>query len=255
MLNILLPSLPYDRSIDPMWQEEMETAQRLGYTVFLFDAEQQKLYGRPNPQWPSIYRGWMLTAAEYQQLEQFTPLLVPLAMYLASHQASGWYEQIAAFTPPSQFINVEAAPAAIEVLLTRSGKCFVKGLSKSFGSNSVITSLADFTNLRQNHHLQADEILFVREFVELAPQPEQRFFAVRNQAFGAAGQELPKSLRPVLAALENRWLYTIDVAFAADGSPVIIEVGDGQVSDVKEWSVSKLYETVIGQLAVASSRV
>ena len=255
MLNILLPSLPYNRTIDPMWMEEMEIAQRLGHTVFLFDGEQQKLYGRPNPQWPTLYRGWMLTAAEYQQLEQLTPLLVPFDMYLASHRASGWYEQIAAFTPTSQFMNVEAAPAAIAALLARCGKCFVKGLSKSFGTDSVIVSLADFTNLLQKHRLQADESLFVREFVELVPQPEQRFFAVRNRAFGAAGQELPESLRPVLAALENRWFYTIDVAFAADGSPVIIEVGDGQVSDVKEWSVSELYETAISQLAVGNSPI
>ncbi|MBF9223590.1 ATP-grasp domain-containing protein [Hymenobacter ruricola] len=249
MLNILLPSLPYQRAIDPMWQDEMEAAQRHGHTVCLYDAERNKLYQQPNAQWPTLYRGWMLTADEYEQLEQLTPLLVPAAMYLASHQAPGWYAAVAEFTPRSQVVQADAAEEVVAALLRRDGRCFVKGLSKSFGEDSVIHSPEELRKVLGKHLENESQELFVREFVELSDQPEQRFFAVRNRAFGANGREFPSTLLPALAALQSRWLYTVDVAHRPDGQPLIIEVGDGQVSDTKEWTPAELYQTALQHLA------
>ena len=94
MLNIILPSLPYQRIVDPIWQEEMEVARACGYSVCLFDAEQEKLYQQPNSQFSTLYRGWMLSAVEYQQLAGMAPLLVSTDLYLASHQANGWYDSL-----------------------------------------------------------------------------------------------------------------------------------------------------------------
>ncbi|WP_046242917.1 ATP-grasp domain-containing protein [Hymenobacter terrenus] len=248
MLNILFPSLPYQRLVDPMWAEEMDTARHYGHTVGLFDAEQEKLHQAPNPNYPSLYRGWMLTGAEYQKLEALTPLLVPLAMYLASHWANGWYQAIAGFTPKSYFIPVEER-SAILTLLRSHGRCFVKGLSKSFGTDSVVSSLAEYDHLLKKHAVDSAEALFVREFVKLSAAPEQRFFAVRGRVYGASGQPFPAELAPVLLALQSRWFYTIDVAYDLHGKPIIIEVGDGQVSDTKEWTVSALYENVVNLVA------
>ncbi|GAA4052615.1 hypothetical protein GCM10022409_44370 [Hymenobacter glaciei] len=255
MLNILLPSLPYERAIDPMWQDEMETAQRQGYNVCLFDAEQEKIYRQPNAQWPTLYRGWMLTAKEYEKLERLTPLLVPAAMYLTSHQAPGWYAAIAEFTPRSQFVKAGAAREAIATLLSRDGRCFVKGLSKSFGDDSIIHSVEEFDSLLSKHTVATGEELFLREAVELSNQAERRFFVVQGKAFGVDGSEFPEELAPSLVALQSRWFYTVDVAFQADGKPTIIEVGDGQVSDIKEWSVSELYKTAIARLTDINSSI
>jgi len=249
MLNILLPSLPYQRVLDPMWQDEMEVAQRHGHNVCLFDAEQEKLYRPLKPEWPTLYRGWMLTAAEYEQLAQLTPLLVPTAMYLASHQASGWYDAVADFTPRSQVLKADGAIEAVAALLDRDGRCFIKGLSKSYEADSTVHSLDEFRQLLEKHAVADGEALFVREFVELSAQPEQRFFVVRDRAFGAAGSAFPMVLRPALAALQSRWFYTVDVAYRLDGQPLIIEVGDGQVSDTKAWTVAELYETAMKHLS------
>jgi hypothetical protein len=245
MLNILLPSLPYERTIDPMWQEELETAQQQGYNVCLFDAEQEKIYRPLQAQWPTLYRGWMLTAAEYRQLERLTPLLVSAEMYLASHQATGWYESVAEFTPRSQFIAAKAGQEAVAAELHRAGRCFIKCLSKSFGADSVIHSLEEYETLLSKHAVDSSEELFVREFVELSAAPERRFFAVHHQAFGADGAEFPAALTPALEALQARRFYTIDVAYRPNGQPIIIEVGDGQVSDTKEWTLAGLYEKVM----------
>jgi hypothetical protein len=255
MLNILFPSLPYSRALDPMWQEEATLAGQLGYTVCRYDAEQQKLYQPPNPTWPTLYRGWMLTEADYQQLAALTPLLITPALYLASHQASAWYSAIAPFTPRSVFAPANEAKWVIEDFLRNNGRCFVKGLVKSFGSESIITSQADLSALLLKHQIAADGLLFIREFVELAVQPEERFFAIQGVAYGAKEQSFPPDLRPALAQLQSRWLYTLDIAYTKGGRPIIIEVGDGQVSDTKEWQVADFYQTVIRQLATQARQV
>ena len=249
MLNIILPSLPYQRIVDPMWQEEMEVARAWGYSVCLFDAEQEKLYQQPNSQFPTLYRGWMLSAAEYQQLAGRAPLLVSTDLYLASHQANGWYDSITQFTPQSNIVAANVAEAAVESFLKRDGQVFVKGLSKSFGADSAVSSRIGFNALLQKHGVAPENLLLVREFVELSNQPEQRFFVVRSEAFAAIGTPFPETLKRALEALAYRWFYTVDVAYTKIGQPLIIEVGDGQVSDTKEWNVTDLYSNVISRLA------
>jgi hypothetical protein len=249
MLNILFPSLPYQRVLDPMWQEEAEHAQQLGYSVCLYDAERHKLYQSPNPAWPTLYRGWMLTEKEYRALAQLTPLLVGPDLYLASHQATGWYDAITPFTPASVFVAASQAAPVVAQELERRGRCFVKRLTKSFDAASVVSSLPAFTALLDQHAVQPDELLFVRAYHDLSSRPEERYFAVRGQAYGPAGRPFPSQLHPVLAQLQARWFYTLDVAYTLAGTPLLIEVGDGQVSDTKEWTVAELYATPIQRLA------
>ncbi|MDJ0364669.1 ATP-grasp domain-containing protein [Hymenobacter sp. H14-R3] len=254
MLNIILPSLPYSRALDPMWAAEAAEARRLGCQVCLYDAEQPRLYQPPAVAWPTLYRGWMLGEPEYRQLAALTPLLVSPAQYLASHYATGWYAAVAPLTPRSVFAPAAEAAPAVADFLRADGRCFVKGLAKSFGADSVVTSLADVAALLRKHDVAPGEQLFIREFVALADQPEERFFAVRGAAFGASGQPLPARLRPALAALQSRWLYTVDVAYTAGGEAIIIEIGDGQVSDTKEWQLAELYHTVLRQVAEQAGR-
>ncbi|WP_324680295.1 ATP-grasp domain-containing protein [Hymenobacter sp. GOD-10R] len=249
MLNLLFPSLPYQRVLDPMWQPEAQQAQQRGYSVCLYDAEQQRLYQTSNPAWPTLYRGWMLCEREYRQLAQLTPLFISPELYLASHHATGWYAAIAPFTPASVFAPVHRAALLVEQALQTQGRCFIKTLTKSFGAESVISSVPAFTALVQRHALAADEVLFIRSYQELSTQPEERYFAIQGQPYGAAGKRFPVELQPVLAQLQSRWLYTLDVAYTISGTPLIIEVGDGQVSDTKEWPVAELYQTVLQQLA------
>ncbi|MGI4874125.1 MAG: ATP-grasp domain-containing protein [Janthinobacterium lividum] len=253
MLNLLFPSLPYSRTLDPMWQPEADEARRRGYSIGLYDAEQPKLYQQPVAGRPTLYRGWMLTAAEYQQLHQLTPLLVSPALYQASHRADGWYAALAPFTPASVLVPAAQALPVVENFLRQNGRCFVKSLSKSFGAASVVTSAAEFLALLQAQAIAPAEVLFVREFVALSAHPEERFFAVRGVAYGAAGRPFPSALLPALPHLQNRWLCTIDVAYSAVGEPLIIEVGDGQVSDIKEWEVADLYQAVLPVLAGRAS--
>ena len=230
--------------------EVMEVARSYGYTVCLFDSEQEYIYHQRNTQrsyfaieggccrqlnisvWRTWRRYWCLAICIWPRIKR------------------------RAGTIQLRILRLKAAsrPLArrkplLNLLSGKPASVFVKGLSKSFGPESVISSLPELDVLLEKHDIAPQDSLFVREFVGLSSKPEQRFFVVRNEAFGAAEAQFPEMLKPALEALKSRWFYTVDVAYTQTGQPVIIEVGDGQVSDVKEWSVAELYSSVIFRLS------
>lgn len=244
-MHIIYPSLPYQpATIDPLWEPEHAWARTHGFDVALFDIEADKLLPRLTGTTPALYRGWMLSAAEYEQLAHRMPLLVSSAEYLSSHQASGWYEAIRDFTFASSFQPADQVPD-----FSAGQRYFVKGLVKSFGPDSVIASSNQWQMLLQKHELSATDVLFVRDFTELLPECERRFFVVAGVAYGALGAQLPAELLPVLALLAQRKFYSLDVAQTSLGRRVVVEVGDGQVSDLKEWSLADFGQSVLQALA------
>jgi len=108
-MHFVYPCLPYrPRTVDPMWEPEYEWALAQGLATGLLDLDNDKawvptLAAAARPQ--VLYRGWMLTPAEYGRLARLLPLAVPPAEYLSSHQANGWYDAVAAHTFPSRFLT------------------------------------------------------------------------------------------------------------------------------------------------------
>ncbi|SEU02190.1 ATP-grasp domain-containing protein [Hymenobacter actinosclerus] len=244
-MHILYPSLPYETATpDPLWEPEYRWAQAQGWQVRLFDVETNLFRPATADPTPALYRGWMLTATEYATLAQRTPLLVMPAEYLASHEATGWYEAVREFTIPSTFRQPDNVPDFAD-----GQTYFVKGLVKSFGTDSVVASPEQWQQLLTKQQMGPNEQLFVREFVPLREKSEQRFFVVNGRAYGAAGAELPPRLVPVLNQLAGRRFYSLDVARTWTGEAVVVEVGDGQVSDLKEWQLDDFGATVLAALA------
>jgi hypothetical protein len=238
-----------------MWAPEYEWAQAQGVATGLVDMDNDRVWvpslttspGVSGQSAQVVYRGWMLTATEYNRLARLLPLAVSPADYLSAHQASGWYDAVAAHTFPSRFLT---EPADLDFANGR--RYFVKGLVKSFGDDSVLKSQQQVKSLWQQY-LLSDTTLFVRDYVDLKPASERRFFVVRGQAFGASGAVLPNVLQAAVAALQPRLFYSFDVAETLAGQFVLVEVGDGQVSDLKEWSVAEFGSRVLRALAEAEA--
>ncbi|MFD1870874.1 ATP-grasp domain-containing protein [Hymenobacter bucti] len=256
-MHFVYPCLPYQpRTVDPMWAPEYDWARAQGLATGLVDMDNDRawvpsLAATPSAAadlGPALYRGWMLTAAEYCHLARLLPLAVSSAEYLSSHQATGWYEAVATHTFPSRFL---AEPVALD--FAKGRRYFVKSLVKSFGADSVLVSQPQLTGFWQQQGLPVGTTLFVRDFVDLKPTSERRFFVVRGQAFGAGGTVLPEALHAAVAALQPRLFYSFDVAETLAGQPVLVEVGDGQVSDLKEWSVAEFGRRVLRALAAAEA--
>lgn len=231
-----------------MWEPEYEWAQAQGLATALVDINNAKVWPRTlaasSQPVQVLYRGWMLTAAEYSLLAQLVPLAVAPADYLASHHATGWYETVARHTFRSRFLT-----EPVELAFTNGQRYFVKGLVKSFGNDSLLLAQAQLDSFWQRHDLPAGTPLFVRDFVELKHALECRFFVARGQAFGAGGAVLPASLQEAVALLQPRLFYSFDVAETLAGQAVLVEVGDGQVSDLKEWSVTEFGSRILRTLA------
>lgn len=242
-MHFIYPCLPYQpRTVDPMW------ARAQGLATGLVDIDNDKVW-LPTPARPTLalYRGWMLTAAEYERLAHLLPLAVSPTEYLSSHHATGWYKAVADYTFPSRFLTESAA-----LDFAAGRRYFVKGLVKSFNKDSVLTGQEHLAGFWQQHELPAGTPLFVRDFVELKTDSERRFFVVRGQAFGAGHVVLPESLQAAVGVLRPRLFYSFDVAETLAGQPVLIEVGDGQVSDLKEWTVAEFGSRVLRVLAEAN---
>jgi hypothetical protein len=251
-MHFVYPCLPYQpRTVDPFWAPEYDWARAQGLSTGLVDMDNDKVWAptlatEAQPQ--VLYRGWMLSAAEYDRLARLLPLAVSPAEYLASHHATGWYEAVATHTFPSRFL---AEPAALDFSAGR--RYFMKGLVKSFSDDSVVASQEQLAGFWQRHELPAGMPLFVRDFVELKPASERRFFVVRGQAFGAGDAVVPEPLLEAVAALQPRLFYSLDVAETLAGQPVLVEVGDGQVSDLKEWPLAEFGHRVLRALAATAN--
>lgn len=249
-MRFVYPSLPYQlRTVYPLWEPKYEWARTHGLAVGLVEVDEEKRWPptlATDPT-PVVYRGWMLSAAEYDTLRRLLPLAVSAAEHLSSHEARGWYEAAAAYTFPSCFLT---GPAPLDFGGER--QYFVKGLVKSFGEASVVSSQAQLNGCWQRQELPAGTPLFVHDFAELQPGSERRFCVVRSWALGAGGTELPAALQPALAALQPRLFYSFDVAETVAGQLVLVKVGDGQVSDLKEWPVAEFGCWVLSALAAVN---
>ena len=248
-MHFIYPCLPYyPRTVDPMWEPEYAWAKAQWLATGLVDIDNDKVWF-PTSERPvqAIYRGWMLTGAEYGRLAQLVPLAVSTAEYLSSHHATGWYDAVARHTFPSRFLT---EPTSLNFAAGR--RYFVKGLVKSFGADSVLESQSQLDDFWQRQELTTGTPLFVRDFANLKPDSERRFFVVRGQAVGAESASLPTALQDAIDSLRPRLFYSFDVAETLAGQLVLVEVGDGQVSDLKEWTVAEFGSRVLKALAEAN---
>ena len=248
-MHFIYPCLPYSsRTVDPLWEPEYAWARAQGLATGLVDLDNDKVWF-PAPDRPAqaIYRGWMLTGAEYDRLARLVPLAISTAEYLASHHATGWYDAVASHTFPSRFLT-EPTPLSF----ADGRRYFVKGLAKSFGADSVLAAQSQLDDFWQRQELPPGTSLFVRDFAALKPASERRFFVVNGHAVGAEGNLVPASLQDAVHSLQPRLFYSFDIADTLAGQPVLVEVGDGQVSDLKEWTVAEFGNRVLMALAKAN---
>jgi hypothetical protein len=247
------------------------------------DAEKavRTIAGREHPA-AAVYRGWMLTPERYGALHgalagRGVQLINDPAAYRRCHWLPGFYPSIEAHTARSAWISKDElsvdrvlavlrelpAPAAVIKDYVKSRKheweeaCFIPDVQDAERAGRVV---------RRFLELQGDDLqggVVVREFVSLAsagPHPKSGMpMAVELRAFVLDGKIIvnapywddatyqtpgPPSdwLAERVASIDSRF-FTIDVAQKADGTWIIIEVGDAQVSQLPDrGSPETLYQ-------------
>lgn len=244
----LYPSEPFNlRKIDDGYQEEYSMAKAAGLKVYLIDIEnmsQSVIFPAIDPYAYIVYRGWMLSETAYTQLEQRfgDRLLTSKKDYYNAHYFPNWFHDICAFTIPSIITDEKHAQDAFKNF---AGKAFIKDYVKSLktGKGSIVDSAEDVQraiNDMKSYRGTIEGGIVLREVAQFKPDSEIRFFVIKDKIFSPL-QDCAKYnlVEEVIKKLATKHLqfYSVDVATTIDDKNIVIEVGDGQVSDYVGWNL------------------
>ncbi|MEO1622371.1 MAG: ATP-grasp domain-containing protein [Cyanobacteria bacterium J06632_3] len=262
-MRILYPENPLDKAqADGPYQEEFKALTIGGYTCSLFDFDMLQ-FGefKPHPQLPTgeqiLYRGWMLSPEGYEQLasevtRKKARLITSYKHYLRCHHLPHWYQQCASLTAKTHFFPYDDA---LQRNLEQLGwtryfiKDFVKSNTAELGSiaNSPTEALKIVEEIAQ-YRGQIEGGIAVRQVESYKPGTEQRYFIVRGRPF-SQNQYIPDIIRQV-ADIVDAPFYSADIVENTAGDYRLVELGDGQVSDKKNWPLSKFIDVIA---AIAAS--
>ncbi|MFE1869821.1 ATP-grasp domain-containing protein [Streptomyces sp. NPDC059496] len=217
------------------------------------------------------YRGWMIPSGHYAALDAALrrrggELVVTPEAYRRAHELPGWYETFAGLTPVSGWLPATAGavpdPEGLAALVAGLPpgaavvKDYVKSRKHEWDEACYVPDLADQAALNRVVarfvELQGEFLaggVVVRAF-ERFVTPEATAAEVRvwwrdgvprlvtahpdSPVNEVPEQALESALEPVRAAVEALGcpFVTTDLALRADGVWRVVEVGDGQVSDL-----------------------
>ena len=291
------------KHVDPDFLEQYEAALKVGFTAIFFSFDEliqgdnpERAIRKINPsekQVEVLYRGWMLTVAQYETLfdllrsKNYWLINNPTA-YRHCHYLPENLSVIRAFTPETISRKIENE-RDIDLLIQQASifgekpviiKDYVKSEKhhwetacyvKNAADNSLLkNAIQTLITLRGNSF---NEGICVREFVELKPltihtksgmplTEEYRLFFLYGKlvdcfAYWEEG-EYPHSFpdtRPFesIAATIQSNFFSMDIARLTDESFIIVELGDGQVAGLPDEADPAAFYTKLKELAIAHS--
>ncbi|GAA0797148.1 ATP-grasp domain-containing protein [Spirilliplanes yamanashiensis] len=240
MTAVVFPADPLrPRRVDEHFRAEADAAREAGARVLLDSAP-----GAAEPAW---YRGWMLTPERYAALP-FELCTTP-DMYRRAHELPGWYPVFAAVTPASVWLPPGAPLAGLPAAAAALGdgpfvvKDYVKSRKHEWDSACFapdagrLPAVAATFAERQEDFLAGNVV--VRAF-ESFTGPEVRVWWLDGEPVLTGPHpdgppEVPEPplghVAPLVRELGCRFVTT-DLALRADGVWRVVEVGDGQVSEL-----------------------
>jgi len=192
-----------------------------------------------------VYRGWMVTAEQYESLIRAIeecrakPITSP-EQYLGTHHLPNWYSVVSDLTPETRVFPVDADIVA-ELRDLNWGAYFLKDYVKSLktGRGSIVRvpelAPAVIAEMRE-YRGEIEGGICARRVEEFVPNSEQRYFVLCGNCYAAdSGSAIPEVVRICAERLSSKF-FSVDVARRVDGTLRLVEVGDGQVSDLVGWT-------------------
>ena len=258
---LLVPGDPLNpRRVDPHFADQAAAARERGITVArighdALDRPDQAVAGVPESD-DAVYRGWMMTAAEYDGFakalaDRGVALRTDADGYRTAHELPGWYDALRPLTPESVWT---AGPdlAELESVADRLGggpavlRDHVKSMKHYWDEAAYIPDLADKEAVRRvgSRFLELREDAFtggfvLRRFEEFAGAEARTWWIGGRCALITPHPDTPDELpdgfdlievEPLVANLSLPFV-TVDLVRRTDGAWRIVELGDGQVSD------------------------
>lgn len=195
-----------------------------------------------------VYRGWMLSPSDYELLVSVmentgASAFTSKTEYLATHYIRNWYPLIADLTPETKFYSLDSD---LESELSNLGwerffiKDYVKSLKTSIGS--LIEKPSDLKTLvseMQKFRGVIEGGICVRRVEDFVLESERRYFVINGKPFSATSdEEIPTIVEECAKRIESKF-FSIDMVERRDGVKRIVELGDGQVSDLVGWTAER----------------
>ncbi len=196
-IQLLYPYDPFNEksrtAIDPEWLEEATAARNAGLELHNINMDDPAQNKRDFTNKNFIYRGWMLTPTEYEQMNTIVnncggTLVFTPEQYSKTHHLPGWYSEIQDYTARTEIVtDLTELKNKLSTLNWKAGyflKDFVKSLKTGIGS--VISNIEDVpTVLEQMTHFRGkiEGGICIREYTKFKENTETRLFAYKNQVF------------------------------------------------------------------------
>lgn len=202
-----------------------------------------------------LYRGWMLDAPAYRELcsaigEQGGQPLTSPEQYLHCHHLPNWYAQCSSWTPETLVYPIGTDLTHALASLDWPAffiKDYVKSLTTQRGSVATTPEeAAEIVQLIERYRGAIEGGICVRRFEQLEPETEERYFVVKGVPYGRDGL-VPELAHRIAARVECPF-YSMDLVQSATGELRLIELGDGQVSDLKHWPADRFAQVLAAML-------
>lgn len=266
-LAVLFPSDYFDKNkVDEDLKKEYEAVLQTGlFDVFLFGYDDWfnqgvlKLNVKADGPIKAVYRGWMMTPDQYSGFEselkkRDIEVVVNSREYRNMHSFPDAYPEVAEDTPPI-LVFPEGEKVDLQTIKRHFSRFKLKDYVKSVKGNrfpQVFTtdiSEEEFSGWLDKFYEYRGDLftggICIKEYVDLkrydGKTNEYRVYYVcgeiisicRNSLQMNTTPEPPEKLIRKYSNLSSPF-YTIDYAEKEDGSWIVVETGDGQVSGLSE---------------------
>ncbi len=232
MHNIIYPADYFNlNKVDEMFEKEAMAFKNEGFNIQIWN-------GKPIESGTYIYRGWMLSEDEYNDLELFmnknnSKLITDKMNYLNSHYLKNWYDKLSDLTPETVFSSYENINDTINSL--DWNKFFVKDYVKSLTTEqgSIANSKDEVLKILKEIDSKKGIVggISLRKVHDFVDESEIRYFCLNGKVLTPIGN-VPSIVKTVADRIKIPF-FSIDVIQDNKGKEWIVEIGDGQVSDLK----------------------
>lgn len=256
-IHFLYPSYPFDsNTIDSSYENELSACIENGFTYSFIDTEQlnnNRLdVSKKHPITEGaliIYRGWMLNDIQYNTLMKLEDkgyrFCTSKEQYFYSHYIVNWYSSISEFTMPTLFCSISDIVDTMKEHNMNNAfvKDYVKSLTTKEGSIAQSPDEAvRIARAIETYRGFIDGGIALRKIVKLQDELENRYFVINGEVF--SHNNVIPDIAIEIAGKHSAPFYTIDIGKTLDGNDILIEIGDGQVSDIKQWNANLLYSKI-----------
>lgn len=259
---------------DEEYEEEFLFVKEKGISCSLFNLEAFEGSDpsgrfRPRPEIPVdskvLYRGWMMHPERYEMLvsrieENGSHPITSKCDYTRCHHLPGWYDDCKDLTAKTIFLQADDNDDELISVANELGweKFFVKDFVKSntLKRGSIANTAQEIVEIVEQIREYRGEIeggIALRKVEKYDLDSERRYFVVGGECYGPDGDDVPDIVKVVAERISAPFFSVDVVQTESTGDWRLVELGDGQVSSMKEWPLEEFVDMLVDMAAKYSA--